>query len=81
MILDVTIGDRKHQAEIKSLNGRTIIVVDGKEHAVDAVRCRDGSYSILLEGKSYEVAVQEGEGGAYHLFQKGKGCWCRFHRQ
>jgi biotin carboxyl carrier protein len=74
MILDVVIGDKKHQAEIKSLNGRTTIVVDGKEYAVDAVRCRDGSYSILLGGKSYEVAVQEGAGGTYNLYQRGKNC-------
>ena len=74
MILDVFIGERKYQAEVKSLNGHRSIVVDGKEHAVDAVRCRDGSYSILLDGKSYEVAVQEGEEGKFQLFQRGRNC-------
>jgi biotin carboxyl carrier protein len=74
MNLELTIGNKKYLAEVKSLNGGIAVVVDGKEYPLDVARCRDGMLSILVKGKSYEVAVEEGDEGRFTLFQKGRNC-------
>ena len=44
-------------------DGRWRVVVDGREHIVDAQLVRPGTWSLLVEGRSYVIDLDEGKRG------------------
>jgi biotin carboxyl carrier protein len=61
--LDADVNGRIYKLAFESEGGKSRVLVDGREHIVDA-RCFDGFfYSLLIDNRSYEVTVEEnGEG-------------------
>ena len=61
--LDLSIGGRVMKVAFEPIATGLRVVVDGREHLVDA-RAFDGFfYSLLIDRRSYEVTVEENEEG------------------
>jgi biotin carboxyl carrier protein len=58
-------GGRTREVEIRLEEGRTVVRVDGRAHAAEAVAAGDdGLLSLLIDGASYTVAARFEDGHA-----------------
>ncbi len=63
MPYEVKIGDRTANVELLSRNNeQVLILIDGKEYALDYVQVGPGRYSALLQNKSYNIEIIPGSG-------------------
>jgi biotin carboxyl carrier protein len=60
------VGEKVHTVVVERIDSGYRVMVDGKEHLVDARKLEADFYSILFEGNSYEVSV-EGAGSKYFV--------------
>jgi biotin carboxyl carrier protein len=54
---DIEIGGRVRHVETRKIDGRFLVTVDGREHAVDAARVDARTLSLLVDSSSYEVTI------------------------
>ena len=62
--LIITLADQERAVTVEPQpEGRWRVVMDGREHLVDARRVRAGTWSLLVEGRSYVVDLDQGKRG------------------
>jgi biotin carboxyl carrier protein len=66
LIYDVLLEGRTLRVEVRSLEGRYSVTVDGRTLEVDYQETADGFASLLIEGRSYELGVSR-QGNAYSV--------------
>jgi biotin carboxyl carrier protein len=49
------VGEQLRRIELRMTEGKSTLVLDGREHAVDVREIDDGTYSLLIDGRSYVV--------------------------
>jgi biotin carboxyl carrier protein len=62
--LVATVGDREVMLQVESLPGdRYRVIVDGREHVVDARAVRPGTWSLIIEGRSHTIDLDPRRNG------------------
>lgn len=72
--LIITLADQERTVTVEpQAEGRWRVVVDGREHLVDARQVRAGTWSLLVEGCSYVVDLDQGKRGTGVLVGGAEG--------
>jgi biotin carboxyl carrier protein len=62
--LVATVGDREVMLQVESLPGdRYRVIVDGREHVVDARAVRPGTWSLIIDGRSFTIDLDPRRSG------------------